>query len=173
MDDPPATPPPPDRRLPEPPQPGLSGDPGLGRPSSAPVTGSTADRTPGWLVLAGGILVLVGVFLPWFSYDVGGVSRSTSGTGEWGLMLLGALATARGLSMVQPGRFRFALGTPLIGGAILAILVWTRWSDLHEALDRATRAGLTASIGIGFWMVVTGTACVLIGGVLAMARRRA
>jgi len=171
MDDPPATPPPPDRPLPEPPQPGLSGDPGLGRPSRAPVAGSTADRTPGWLVLAGGILVLLGVFLPWFSYDLGGVSRSTSGTDQWGVILLGGLATARGLSMVQPGRFRFSLGTPLIGGAILAILVWSRWNDLRGTLDRATAAGITASIGVGFWMVVTGTACVLVGGVLALRRR--
>ena len=96
--------------------------------------------------------------------------RSLLESQEAGLLILGAFATARGLSMLQPGRFRFSLGTPLIGGVILAILVGSRWSDLHEALDRATNAGLSASIGIGYWAVVAGTACVLLGGVLSLRR---
>jgi len=124
----------------------------------------------GWLVLAGGVLVFVGVFLPWLTYDVGGVTHTTTGSNQWGLLLLGAFATARGLSMVRPARFRFALGTPLIGGVILAVLVASRWSDLHQAVDQATQVGLTASIGIGFWAVVAGTACVLIGGVMGLRR---
>ena len=167
MDEPPT--PPPDQPLPEPPQPGLSAGRGWEPPPGEPMR--PAGNPQGWLVLAGGILVLVGVFLPWFTVGAGGVTQTTTGTSEWGLLLLGAFATGRGLSMVQPARFRLSLGTPLIGGVILTILVWSRWNDLHQLLDRYTEAGLTASIGIGFWAVVAGTACVLIGGVLSLRRR--
>jgi uncharacterized membrane protein YidH (DUF202 family) len=61
----------------------------------------------------------------------------------------------------------------LIGGVILAVLVALRWNDLHKSLeDLRSLPGVTASIGIGFWAVIAGTVLVLLGGVLAMQRRR-
>jgi len=170
MDEPPAAPPPPDE-LPEPPEPGLSSGPALGGRSRPPSTRPPVDPTAGWLVLGGGILVLVGVFLPWFTVTIAGTERSTNGTSEWGVILLAAFAVARGLTLVRPDRFRFSLGTPLIGGGILVVLLALRWSDIREALDTASRAGVPASVGIGFWAAAVGTACVVIGGVLAMRRR--
>ena len=75
--------------------------------------------------------------------------------------------------MAKPGLFRFQLGTPLIGGVILAVLVALRWNELQKALeDFRSLPGVTASVGIGFWAVIAGTVLVLLGGVLAMQRRR-
>jgi hypothetical protein len=143
--------------------------------SRPPVTGASTNRNAGWLILVGGILVVVGVFLPWITVSGPGGSFSESGkdASEWGLLILGGFAIARGLSMARPDRFRFTLGTPLIGGAILVVLVVLRWGDLQDLLTTArSYQGVTASLGIGIWSVIAGTACVVLGGLMALRRPR-
>ena len=171
-------PPEPAQQLPQPPPQGPEDEPppGLGGAQSArPVPPREGNTNAGWLVLSGGILVIVGVFLPWITAT--GSSGTFSATGkdakEWAFLILGGFATVRGLSMAKPGLFHFQLGTPLIGGVILAVLVALRWNDLQKALtDLRSLPGVTASLGIGIWTVIAGTVLVLIGGVLAMQRRR-
>lgn len=168
----------PSQQLPQPPpqDPGQQPPPGLGGAQSArPVPPREGNANAGWLVLAGGILVIVGVFLPWItaSGPKGTFSASGKDANEWAFLILGGFATVRGLSMAKPGLFRFQLGTPLIGGVILAVLVALRWNDLQKVLDDVRPLpGFTASLGIGFWAVIAGTVLVLLGGVLAMQRRR-
>ena len=168
----------PSQQLPQPPpqDPGQQPPPGLGGAQSArPVPPREGNANAGWLVLAGGILVIVGVFLPWItaSGPKGTFSASGKDANEWAFLILGGFATVRGLSMAKPGLFRFQLGTPLIGGVILAVLVALRWNDLQKVLDEVRSVpGVTASLGVGFWTVIAGTVLVLLGGVLAMQRRR-
>ena len=172
MDEPPRPPASPGEPLPEPPLPGMSagGPAGPTRPGA-----TTTNRNAGWLVLAGGILVVVGVFLPWITVSGPGGSSSATGwdSNEWGFLILGGFAAARGLSMTRPDLFRFTLGTPLIGGVILVVLVVLRWGDLQDTLA-ALRAypGVTASLGIGIWSVIAGTACVCLGGLMMLLRPR-
>jgi hypothetical protein len=164
--------------LPQPPPqgPGQQPPPGLGGAQSArPVTARDGNTNAGWLVFTGGILVIVGVFLPWITASGPNGTFSVTGkdANEWAFLILGGFATVRGLSMAKPGLFRFQLGTPLIGGVILAIFVALRWNDLQKTLeDLRSLPGVTASLGIGFWAVIAGTVLVLLGGVLAMQRRR-
>ena len=171
-------PPEPSQQLPQPPpqDPGQQPPPGLGGARSArPVAPREGNANAGWLVLSGGVLVIVGVFLPWITATGSNGTFSASGkdANEWAFLILGGFATVRGLSMAKPGLFRFQLGTPLIGGVILAVLVALRWNDLQKALeDFRTLPGVTASVGIGFWAVIAGTVLVLLGGVMAMQRRR-
>lgn len=168
----------PSQQLPQPPpqDPGQQPPPGLGGAQSArPVTPHEGNTNAGWFVLTGGVLVIVGVFLPWItaSGPKGTFSASGKDANEWAFLILGGFATVRGLSMAKPGLFRFQLGTPLIGGVILAVLIALRWNELQKALeDLRTLPGVTASLGIGFWAVIAGTILVLIGGVMAMQRRR-
>jgi len=164
--------------LPQPPTqgPAQQPPPGLGGAQSArPVPSREGNANAGWLVLSGGILVIVGVFLPWITATGSSGTFSASGkdANEWAFLILGGFAAVRGLSMAKPGLFRFQLGIPLIGGVILAVLVALRWNDLQKALeDLRSLPGVTASLGIGFWAVIAGTVLVLFGGVLAMQRRR-
>jgi uncharacterized membrane protein YidH (DUF202 family) len=171
-------PPEPEQPLPQPPPqgPAQHPPPGLGGAQSAqPAPSSESNTNAGWLVLTGGILVIVGVFLPWVTATGSSGTFSASGkdANEWAFLILGGFATVRGLSMAKPGLFRFQLGTPLIGGVILAVLVALRWNDLQKALeDLRSLPGVTASLGIGIWAVIAGTVLVLLGGVMAMQRRR-
>jgi hypothetical protein len=171
MSEPPVTPPPPDPSLPEPPEPGLSAGPGV--PARPPATRPPADPNAGWLVLLGGVLVIVGVLLPWLtlSSQTDTFSAKGSDLAGWGFYILGGFAIVRGLAMTRPDRFSFRFGTPLVGGVILALLITSNWSRLQDDLDLARARGIDASIGIGFWVVVAGTLCVLVGGVLTMRRR--
>ena len=174
----PAPQPDPAHQLPQPPPQGLGYQPppGLGStPTSRPAPARDGNANAGWLVLTGGVLVIVGVFLPWITATgpTGTFSASGKDANEWAFLILGGFATVRGLSMARPGLFRFQLGTPLIGGVILAVLVALRWSDLQKALDDLRSVPrVTASLGIGFWAVIAGTILVLLGGVMAMQRRR-
>ncbi len=171
MDEPPTTPPPPDRPLPEPPEPGLSAE--TGRGPAPPPARPAGDPNAGWFVLAGGVLVIVGILLPWLTLTgpADTVSAKGSDLAGWGFYILGGFAIVRGLAMTRPDRFTFRFGTPLVGGLILAFLIATHWGRLQDDLDLARSHGIEASIGIGFWVVVAGTACVLIGGILTMRRR--
>jgi hypothetical protein len=164
--------------LPQPPTQGAAQQPppGLGGAQSArPAPPREGYANAGWLTLSGGILVIVGVFLPWITAtgSAGTFSASGKDANEWAFLILGGFATVRGLSMAKPGLFRFQLGTPLIGGVILAVLVALRWNELQKSLeDLRSLPGVTASLGIGFWAVIAGTVLVLLGGVMAMQRRR-
>ena len=166
------------QQLPQPPPQGPGQQPptGLGGAQSArPAPTREGNANAGWVTLTGGILVIVGVFLPWITATASAGTFSASGkdANEWAFLILGGFATVRGLSMAKPGLFRFQLGTSLIGGVILAVLVALRWNDLQKALeDFRSVPGVTASVGIGFWAVIAGTVLVLVGGVLAMQRRR-
>ena len=166
------------QQLPQPPPQDLGQQPppGLGGAQSArPAPPREGTPNAGWFVLTGGVLVIVGVFLPWITATSSNGTFSASGKDakEWAFLILGGFATVRGLSMAKPGLFRFQLGTPLIGGVILAVLIALRWNELQKALeDLRTLPGVTASLGIGFWAVIAGTILVLIGGVMAMQRRR-
>jgi hypothetical protein len=135
----------------------------------------TRSDLPGGLVLAGGILVVIGVFLPWITATEPLRSASVSGLkiGTYGTLLLGGFAIARGASLLRPGMFNFTMGTPIIGGVLILVLLAIRWSSLQDDL-RALRSfpGVTASVGIGVWAVVLGAILVIVGGVLAGPTRR-
>jgi len=153
------------------------------RAASQPPTGAplpsqavtSARRQAGVLVTFGGVMVVVGVFLPWVSATGPGGTVSENGIsiGTYGTLILGAFAVARGMSMIRPSSFGFNLGTPLIGGILLAVLMALRWSFLQDQVRgaRAVSPLIHASIGIGAWAVVAGTALILAGSLLAQRRR--
>ena len=120
---------------------------------------------------------MLGTFLPDVSVSgpSGGVSVSAWQSGAWGSLVLGGFAVARGLSLLRPAQFGFRLGTPLIGAAILAFLLYERWKDVQEAIsDVQLHSAATATVGIGLWLSILGLALVIAGGLLDLgARRRA
>jgi hypothetical protein len=145
------------------------------RPTRRPIAVDPALRQAGFSVVIGGLLVVVGVFLPWVtaSGPLGNASENGLAIGTWGTLILGGFAVIRGLSMLRPATIR-ALGSPLIGGVLLAVLMALRWSDLQQVITatEAQSPAITASLGIGVWCTIAGTALILAGSALVMLRRR-
>ena len=81
-------------------------DPQPERPPSPASTGSGDINYPAWAMLGGGFLILIGIFLNWFtvSASVAGFSASVSetGTGDW----TGIVARPAPPSSVTPRSWR-------------------------------------------------------------------
>jgi hypothetical protein len=159
---------------PPPPSQGLADRPSITSPAPAS-GGATGSTTGGFLVLAGGALVVAGVFLPWLqaSSSLTGVRITENGLsiGTFGTLILGGFAVVRGIAMIRPNQPR--LGSPIVGGALILILMLLRWSSLQDALTaaRALDPRIQASIGIGVWAVIGG-ACLVIAGSIVAPRRQ-
>jgi hypothetical protein len=171
-DDRPPTPPEPPNMPPPPVQPaqprGLSAQPGGPIDAVArPATGRL--RLGAYLMLIGGAIVLLSTFLPRFTITTAAGTTSLGGlqaTG-FGTLILAGFAMAKGFEALRPGTVRMRLGSPVITGVFMAVLLALRWSDLQDGLDTAAGIpGMTASIGSGFWLNVMGTVLVLCGGAL-------
>ena len=150
----------------------LPGLPRVRRPEGIAGSGS---GLPGLLVVAGGVAVVIGTFLPWLQATGPGGTVTENGLkiGTWGTLILGVLATVRGLSLSRPGIFRAQLGSPLISGVLIAILVALRWNFLHEVIrnTEAASPGVTVAIGIGVWVVIAGAGIIIAGGLLSSQTR--
>jgi hypothetical protein len=120
-------------------------------------------------MLIGGIAVVLGAFLPRFSVSGPGGTTTIggfSGVGL-GLVILAGFAIAKGIQGLEPSRIRMRLSAPILTGLLMIIPLVIRWNDLHSAVDQLQGApGVTASIGIGFWIDVAGVAAVLAGGAI-------
>jgi hypothetical protein len=128
----------------------------------------------GVLMLAGGVLTAIALFLPRFHVTGPGGETTVSGMSGVGvgLLLLSGFAVARGLAAVRPNILRIHFSFPVLTGGLMALLLFQRWSDLSSVLDRANALGVDASIGIGFWLTVVGAGLVLAGGALMQFGRR-
>jgi hypothetical protein len=169
----PPEPDPPAGSLPEPPN--LPARPWAPAPTGPrPVVGADQNRA-GTLTVVGALLVIGSQFLPWFTASGLGLSVSQTGIDlhNWGILLLGVFALARGAAMARPDRFHFNMGSPLIGGGILAFLLITRYNDMQSAITQARAAfpGVETAIGIGFWGAAVGTALVIVAGLLVLRAR--
>jgi hypothetical protein len=171
-------PPMPDRPGSMPPGPPTAAGGGLSEPgpSRRPTPGPTStDRTPGLLTLLGGVLVVLGSFLPYLTVSVAGASTSASGTSAGiGVLILGGFAIVKGMSSLSPRMMPIRLATPLLTAGLLAVLLVIRWNDIHDAIRtlQAELPGVTASVGIGYWIDVVGTALILAAGFMDLAARR-
>jgi hypothetical protein len=153
--------------MPSPPSGEVRGIPiGPGGPG-APAAGGSS-RIGGVLMVAGGIAVILGAFLPSLSVTGDGGTTTFGGIASvgFGLLILAGFAIAKGIQGIDPSRIRMRLATPILTGLLMLIPLWFHWSDVHSAADLVNAAGGSASIGIGFWIDALGVLAVLVGGAI-------
>ncbi|MDP9329916.1 MAG: hypothetical protein M3P11_04655 [Actinomycetota bacterium] len=171
--EPPMPPPPPD--IVDTGKPGYGGLRMGAQPPQVVAGGPTSPSPAGLLVLGGGLAVVIGVFLPWLQASGPGGTFSENGLkiGTFGTLILGGFAVAKGLSVLRPGLITMRLSSPLLTGALLAGLMALRWNFLQTEISdtRALSPSVTAGLGVGVWLVIAGTAAILLGGLLGMSRR--
>jgi hypothetical protein len=169
----PMPPPPPDAA--DPGKPGYGGLRMGAQPPQVVTVRRPGSSLAGILVLGGGLAVVIGVFLPWLQATGPGGTVSENGLkiGTFGTLILGGFAVAKGMSDLRPGLITMRLSSSLLTGALLAGLMAVRWSSLQTAINdtNALSPSVTASIGIGVWVVMAGTAAILLGGLLGMSHR--
>jgi hypothetical protein len=176
--EPPMPPPPPDAADPGKPGYGLRmGSQWADQPPQVAAVGRPVPSLAGLLVLGGGLAVVIGVFLPWLQATGPGGTLSENGIkiGTFGTLILGGFAVAKGMSILRPGLITMRLSSPLLTGALLAGLMALRWNSLQTAINdtNALSPDVTATIGIGVWLVIAGIAAILLGGLLASTTMRA
>jgi hypothetical protein len=143
------------------------------RPPGPAAGAPPADRTAGLLTLIGGVLVVVGAFLPTLTETFNGQTYTQSGASAGiGVVILGGFAIVKGLSALTPRMTSMRFATPLLTAGLLALLLIFRWSSLQELIRADERSGVDASVGIGFWIEVVGTVMIGVAGTTDLAARR-
>lgn len=159
-------------------------DPQPERPPSPASTGSGEINYPAWAMIGGGFLILIGIFLNWFtvSATVGGFSASASetGTGDWtGIVALIASLVAIGaggsaILMADPAIKRYALIAGTIAGVIaliVTVVAFFRANSVGIDLPQEGQLGAAAIDGkaaVGLYISFLGAVIATVGGALAM-----
>jgi hypothetical protein len=158
-----------------------------GSPSPAP-TGSGDINYAAWAMLGGGFLILIGIFLNWFtvSASIAGFSASVSesGTGDWtGIVALIASLVAIGaggsaILMADPAIKRYALIAGTIAGVIaliVTVVAFFRANSVGIDLPQEGQLGAAAVDGkaaVGLYISFLGAVITTVGGALAMRGRQ-
>lgn len=171
-----------------PPPPASYGAPAYGAPAYGapgfPVGGVPAQKLPrpavtvgaGMLVL-GGVLLIVGSFITWFSIlgeSYTGFSSGDSGSKDGPVFLFfGVVVLAFGIVQLM-ARKVLAIGILAIVMSALALLAaLADIGDVRDAVDLADSIGIDASSGPGLWVILIGALIALAGSIATVAKRRA
>jgi hypothetical protein len=144
-------------------------------------------------VLAGGVLAMIGAFLPWVTATVPGDSAlsfpgltlnrdafqlgNQLGFSADGvvLMVLGVVALVVGVTAVTPIAVpRWWQRIALLPGVLVTLVVFNRYGAIEQlvrTVKKDSGATLVASVGYGFWVAAIGGFLALAGGIILLARR--
>lgn len=166
-----------------PPPPPSYGVPTYGAPGF-PVGGVPAQKPPrpavtvgaGILVL-GGVLLIVGSFLTWFSIfgeKYTGFSGGDSGSRDGPVFVFfGVVVLAFGIVQLM-ARKVLAIGILAIVMSALALLAaLADISDVSDRVNLSDSSGLDASTGPGLWVILVGALIAMAGAIATVAKRRA
>lgn len=125
-------------------------------------------KTGNILGLVGGLVAVVGVFLPWMTATETITNTSTSASGIsvplFGILVL--LFSALGLVLVLVGKRGACIGAMIMGilAFVFGLIVATVWSAIISTFG----AGDILSIGYGLYMSLAGSIILVIGSVLTL-----
>ena len=125
--------------------------------------------------LVGGIIALVGFFLPWVSLSSETVSGSYMGiqTGAFGLIALISAILVIVFSVINKSSMPILTIVFAIIGLLLVLLLFGQLEQLRqlfETLNGLTdpSAEVTMNYGIGIWITIVGFIIGLVGGIMSM-----
>jgi hypothetical protein len=118
--------------------------------------------------IVGGLLVIIGVVMPWMSDSVGNsVSGLTAGISTLGIILI--LFGVLGVVMLIPGKRGLAVGSIVFG--VLALLLYLAMLGLSSLLtSMAGTLGASVSVGFGLYLGFIGSILLIVGAVVARSQ---
>jgi hypothetical protein len=126
------------------------------------------------MTLLGGVLIVVGSFLPWLTATaplVGTISRNGMEGGGDGIftLILGVITILIGVTQFTATNMPTLLQrSPIITGAITGIVAVINYLDVQQRIEdvREESELIAASVGAGIWTLVVGAVLAIVGGVL-------
>jgi hypothetical protein len=126
------------------------------------------------MTLLGGVLIVVGSFLPWLTATaplVGTISRNGMEGGGDGIftLILGVITILIGVTQLTATNMPTLLQrSPIITGAITGIVAVINYLDVQQRIEdvREESELIAASVGAGIWTLVVGAVLAIVGGVL-------
>jgi len=130
-----------------------------------------------WLLIAGGVLLILGSFLPWVKVE----GKSYTGFTKDDILevkdgpafvFFGVLALGFGLAQLLARRVLAVaiLAVVFMSFAVLGTLA--DYGDLGDKVDILTALGADASKGIGLVLCILGACVALGGGITTLSKRR-
>ena len=161
-----------------PPAPGYAPPPGYAPYPAAPAQKPPRPAVPNaaYLLIAGGVLLIIGSVLNWFTLfgeKYNGFSE-VDGSQKDGpaFVFFAVIAIGAGITFLAAKR---VLAVAIIAVVFLVFSVFAAIadiSDVNDAMDIADIAGFDASQGPGLYVVLLGSVLGLAGGIVALAKRR-
>ena len=157
-----------------PPAPGMMPGMMMEKPPRPAVTVGAA------LMIAGGVLLILGSFLNWFTLTDGITTVDFTGHTDVGgeskdgpvFVFFGVLAVGFGVAMLAAKR---VLAVAILGVVFSVLAVFAAFVDLADvadAKDEAPLQGLELTQGPGLWVCLLGSLLALAGSIAALAKRR-
>jgi hypothetical protein len=125
------------------------------------------------MTLLGGVLIVLGSFLPWLTATapfVGTISRNGMEGGDGVItLILGVVTILIGVTQLTGTNLPTLLQrSPIVTGAIAGIVAVTNYLNVQQRIEdvREESELIAASVGAGIWTLVVGAVLAIVGGVL-------
>jgi hypothetical protein len=133
---------------------------------------------PNIVILAGGAVMLIGSFMAFYEYKIGGVSAGTANAWDHGLFMITTLPALLGAFM--------ALQVALQAFSNIDMpprLLGLTWDQVHVVLSfqatllllahllraRLSFAGLQQTFGVGFWLMLLASIALVVAALMRVA----
>ncbi len=169
-----------------PPPPGYA-QPGYTQPGSmigyTPVGAMPGQKPPrpavtvgSALLVVGGVLLILGSFLNWFTIDG---QKFTGFSGDEGdtkdgpvFVFLGVVALGFGVAQLMAKKILAVAILAVVFASFALLAALADIGDVGDVIDLADAFGVEASRGPGLWIILVGSAIALAGGITTLAKRR-
>jgi hypothetical protein len=125
------------------------------------------------MTLLGGVLIVLGSFLPWLTATVpliGTISRNGMEGGDGIItLILGVVTILIGVTQLTATNLPTLLQrSPIVTGAITAIVAVINYLNVQQRIEGVRQESelIAASVGAGIWTLVVGAVLAIVGGVL-------
>lgn len=175
-----------DPQLPTPPQAGAVPPPPqaygappagyAGYPQVAQKPPRPAVPNAGYLCIAGGVLLIIGSVLNWFTIEGEKFNGFSSSGGESkdgpAFVFFAILAIGAGITFLAAKRVLAVAITILVFEVFAVFVALADIGDLGDAKDLADSIGIKFSSGPGLYVVLLGAIVAVAGNIVALAKRR-